>query len=224
MNCLFVTGTDTEVGKTTCSSLLLQIANTSGYRTAGYKPIASGCNITLEGIRSNDALILQKYSSVKLNYSQVNPLSFVEATAPHIVSSKENIPILFSTLSNGLLELKKIANWILIEGAGGWYTPLSIHQTYADWVCLEKIPVILVVGIRLGCINHAILTIDAIKFCGLKLAGWIANTISPPDQYYDDYIVSLKKILPEPCLGIIPYLLLSNKYNINYSHHIILPN
>ncbi|PPI86890.1 dethiobiotin synthase [Candidatus Pantoea edessiphila] len=222
MKCLFVTGTDVEVGKTTSSSLLLQIANNYGYRTAGYKPIASGCKITSEGIRNNDALILQRYSSVSLNYSQINPLSFIEPTAPHILSAKENTPILFSTLSNGLLKLKKLANWIIIEGSGGWYTPISSSQLYADWVHLEQLAVILVVGVKLGCINHAILTVESIKFRGLNLAGWIANTIIPPDKYYEDYIISLKKMLPQPCLGVIPYLGLC-EHSKSYNDFLILP-
>ncbi|PPI88738.1 dethiobiotin synthase [Candidatus Pantoea edessiphila] len=223
MKCLFITGTDTEVGKTISSSLLLQIANEYGYRTAGYKPVASGCEITSKGIRNKDAIILRKYSSVDLEYSQVNPIAFIEPTSPHIISIKNNNPISFSILSQGLLKLKKLANWILIEGAGGWYTPLSEIQTYADWVCLEKIPVILVVGVKLGCINHAMLTIDAIKARRLRLAGWIANTVIPPDKYYDDYIDSLKRMLPNQFLGIIPHLKLLNKKVVNYKKFLVLP-
>ncbi|MXP51043.1 dethiobiotin synthase [Pantoea sp. SoEX] len=223
MKCLFVTGTDAEVGKTISTSLLLQLANSYGYRTAGYKPIACGCKITPEGIRNNDALILQKYSSLSLNYSQINPLTFIEETSPHIVSIRENNPILFSTLSNGLCELKKIADWIFIEGAGGWYTPISNNQTYADWVYLEKIPVILVVGIKLGCINHAMLTIDAIKYRKLKFAGWIANTLIPSYKYYDDYLSILKKMLPKPFLGTIPFLKSVNEYVINCNDYLTFP-
>ncbi|WP_215847290.1 dethiobiotin synthase [Candidatus Pantoea bituminis] len=203
----FITGTDTEVGKTVASSALLQAANSAGYRTAGYKPVASGCEITAEGVRNSDALALQRYSSVTLDYQQINPLAFVEPTSPHIISADEGRPIEFSTLSAGLRDLEPLAEWILIEGAGGWYTPLSERETYADWVTSEQLPVILVVGVKLGCINHAMLTADAIQARGLRLAGWIANTVVPPGKRHQEYLATLKQRLPAPCLGEIPYLI-----------------
>jgi len=202
----FITGTDTEVGKTVASSALLQAANSAGYHTAGYKPVASGCEITAEGVRNSDALALQRYSSVTLDYQQINPLAFVEPTSPHIISADEGRPIEFSTLSAGLRDLEPLAEWILIEGAGGWYTPLSERETYADWVTSEQLPVILVVGVKLGCINHAMLTADAIQARGLRLAGWIANTVVPPGKRHQEYLATLKQRLPAPCLGEIPYL------------------
>jgi len=202
----FITGTDTEVGKTVATCALLQAARKAGLRTAGYKPVASGCEITPDGIRNSDALALQRNSSVPLQYSQVNPLAFIEPTSPHIVSATENRPIHFSTLSAGLRELEQQAEWIAVEGAGGWFTPLSTRQTYADWVVSEQLPVILVVGIKLGCINHALLTAAAIRMNGLRLAGWIANNIAPPGQHHQAYLDTLHQRLHAPCLGEIPYL------------------
>lgn len=202
----FITGTDTEVGKTVASSALLQAASAAGFRTAGYKPVASGCDVTPEGIRNSDALALLRYSSVALDYPQVNPLAFIEPTSPHIISAEEGRPITFDTLSTGLRQLEPLAEWILVEGAGGWYTPLSASETYADWVEAEQLPVILVVGVKLGCINHAMLTSDAIKARGLRLAGWIANTVLPPGKRHQEYLTTLKQRLPAPCLGEIPYL------------------
>ncbi|BBI92930.1 ATP-dependent dethiobiotin synthetase BioD [Serratia symbiotica] len=171
----FVTGTDTEVGKTVASRALLQAANRAGYRSAGYKPVASGSAMTAEGWRNGDALALQANSSVALSYDEVNPYVFTEPTSPHIISAAEGRPIELARLSAGLRHLELRANWLLVEGAGGWFTPLSLQYTFADWVRREQLPVILVVGVKLGCINHALLSAQAIWQAGLPLVGWIAN-------------------------------------------------
>ncbi|AJC65987.1 dethiobiotin synthase [Dickeya zeae] len=202
----FVTGTDTEVGKTVASVALLQAARRAGYRTAGYKPVASGCELTPQGIRNSDALQLQANSTLALPYDAVNPLAFMEPTSPHIVSAEENRPIAFSTLSDGLRQLERQANWVLVEGAGGWFTPLCAQQTFADWVQEEALAVILVVGVKLGCINHAMLTAQAVQHAGVRLAGWIANVVQPPGRYHRAYLQTLQDNLPAPLLGEIPYL------------------
>lgn len=202
----FVTGTDTEVGKSIASSALLQAANQAGYRTAGYKPVASGCDITPQGIRNGDALSLQANSSVRLDYQSINPYAFVEPTSPHIVSAAEQRPIQLTALSAGLRALESQADWLLVEGAGGWLTPLSEQDTFADWVAQERLPVILVVGIKLGCINHALLTASAIRQAGLAFSGWIANDIMPPGKRHREYLGSLQQRLPAPMLGEIPHL------------------
>ncbi len=129
----FVTGTDTEVGKTVASSALLQAANQLGFNTAGYKPVASGSDLTAQGLRNEDALALQRNSRVALSYEQVNPYTFAEPTSPHIISADEGRPIAATTLSSGLRELERLADWVLVEGAGGWFTPLSDTLTFADW-------------------------------------------------------------------------------------------
>ena len=121
----FVTGTDTEVGKTIASSALLQAANLLGFHTAGYKPVASGSELTGDGLRNEDALALQRHSRVALRYDQVNPYTFAEPTSPHIISADEGRPIAAARLSSGLRELEGLADWVLVEGAGGWFTPLS---------------------------------------------------------------------------------------------------
>ncbi|PHM48137.1 dethiobiotin synthase [Xenorhabdus miraniensis] len=202
----FLTGTDTEVGKTVVSCALLQAANKKGYQTAGYKPVASGSEVTTEGIRNGDALALQRNSVVPLTYQEVNPLVFVEPTSPHIVSAELNQPIDFSILSKGLAVLAAKSDWVLIEGAGGWYTPLSENTTFADWVIQENLPVILTVGVKLGCINHAVLTAKAIQHSGLKLAGWVANEIEPAGKRQSAYLETLERMIPAPLLGIIPHL------------------
>lgn len=202
----FITGTDTEVGKTVASTALLQAAKAAGYCSAGYKPVASGCEVTEDGVRNSDALALQRNSVLALPYETVNPLAFVEPTSPHIVSAEEGRPITFSQLSAGLAALSSQSDWVLTEGAGGWFTPLSDTTTFADWVALEQLPVVLVVGVKLGCINHAMLTAQAIQASGLRLAGWIANDIQPPGKRHQAYMATLTQRLPAPLLGEIPYL------------------
>ncbi|BBS36385.1 dethiobiotin synthase [Enterobacter cloacae complex sp. 2024EL-00215] len=202
----FVTGTDTEVGKTVASSALLQAARLQGKTTAGYKPVASGSEMTPEGLRNSDALTLQRNSSLVLAYPAVNPYTFAEPTSPHIISADEGRPIDFSVLSAGLRALESQADWVLVEGAGGWFTPLSDDQTFADWVQAEQLPVILVVGVKLGCINHAMLTAHAIQQSGLRLAGWIANDVVAPGKRHHEYLATLKRALPAPFLGEIPWL------------------
>ncbi|EFE93911.1 dethiobiotin synthase [Serratia odorifera] len=202
----FVTGTDTEVGKTVASSALLQAAQLAGYRCAGYKPVASGSEMTPDGLRNSDALALQANSSIALGYHDVNPYTFAEPTSPHIVSAALQQPIVFERLSAGLRRLEQRADWLLVEGAGGWYTPLSETQTFADWVQQEQLPVLLVVGMKLGCINHALLTAQAVQQAGLTLAGWIANDVAPPGRRHQEYLTTLRRMLPAPMLGEIPHL------------------
>ncbi|WP_058913625.1 dethiobiotin synthase [Entomohabitans teleogrylli] len=201
----FVTGTDTEVGKTVVSCALLQAARDAGFRTAGYKPVASGSEMTPLGLRNSDALALQHHSSVELRYEQVNPCVFREPTSPHIVSELSGQPISFAALSAGLRELETRADWLQVEGAGGWFTPLSGRATFADWVVAEQLPVILVVGVKLGCINHAMLTASAVAQAGLRLAGWVANDIRPCGPYHRQYMATLTSMLDAPLLGEIPW-------------------
>lgn len=202
----YVTGTNTEVGKTVASTALLQAARLQGRRTAGYKPVASGSEMTTDGLRNSDALALQRNSVVPLSYEAVNPYTFAEPTSPHIVSADEQRPIEASVLSSGLRALEAQADWVLVEGAGGWFTPLSPTLTLADWVKMEQLPVILVVGVKLGCINHAVLTAQAVQQAGLKLAGWIANDVTPPGRRHAEYLSTLQRMIPAPMMGEIPWL------------------
>lgn len=202
----FVTGTDTEVGKTVASCALLQAARSLGYRTAGYKPVASGSEMTPEGLRNSDALALQRNSGLALEYAAVNPYTFAEPTSPHIISVDEGKPIRADVLSDGLRALDAQAEWLLVEGAGGWFTPLAEDYTFADWVQSERLPVILVVGVKLGCINHAMLTAQAVEQAGLLLAGWVANDVTPPGKRHPEYMATLQRVIPAPLLGEIPWL------------------
>lgn len=202
----FVTGTDTEVGKTVASCALLQAARSLGYRTAGYKPVASGSEMTPEGLRNSDALALQRNSGLALEYAAVNPYTFAEPTSPHIISADEGKPIRADVLSDGLRALDAQAEWLLVEGAGGWFTPLAEDYTFADWVQRERLPVILIVGVKLGCINHAMLTAQAVEQAGLLLAGWVANDVTPPGKRHPEYMATLQRVIPAPLLGEIPWL------------------
>ena len=204
--CWFVTGTDTEVGKTVASCALLQAAQRAGLCSIGYKPVASGSEITAHGPRNSDALALQANSSLALTYQQINRYSFITPTSPHIVSEREQQPIVLESLSQGLEQLQPLADCLVVEGAGGWFTPLNQLETFADWVAAQQLPVILVVGMRLGCINHALLTAQAVKHRGLPLAGWIANDIAPVGEFHQPYLETLTRMLPAPFLGEIPHL------------------
>ncbi|QBJ08407.1 dethiobiotin synthase [Rahnella aceris] len=216
----FITGTDTEVGKTVATTAFLQAAAQAGYKTAGYKPVASGSEMTGEGPRNSDALALQAYSTVGLRYDEVNPCTFIEPTSPHIVSELEKRPIDPRVLSDGLRHLEPLADWVVVEGAGGWYTPLTADYTFADWVIAEQLPVVLVVGMRLGCINHAVLTAQAITQSGLHLAGWIANDVQETGKHHQAYMDTLTRMLPAPLLGEIPYLSAGTDVNLGQYLHL----
>lgn len=212
----FVTGTDTNIGKTIVSSILLKKASELGYKTAGYKPVSSGM-IKKEngGFFNQDVLILRKNSSTLLSDIEINPISFIENAPPHILSMLQEKKIEKKYLSLFLKKITEKSNWILIEGAGGWYTPLSQKYTFSDWVKEEKLKVVLVVAIKLGCINHAILTEKAIFSENLICSGWIANNINPNNKYTLCYIQTLLNYIKSPLLGIVPYL--NNVKEIDFS-------
>lgn len=205
--CYFVAGTDTEVGKTYVTAALLASAANAGLKTAAVKPVASGCDCTHEGLRNADALLLQEAMTLDLPYQQVNPFPLEPAIAPHIAAMEAGkrldvdrmVGICRGVISAG-------ADLVLIEGAGGWRTPLGPRSFLSDLPRELDIPVILVVGMRLGCINHALLTAEAIRRDGLQLAGWVANFLSPVSMARpDENLATLKALLPAPLLGTLPF-------------------
>lgn len=203
----FVTGTDTDVGKTICCAALLQAANRQGKSTLAYKPIAAGCELTANGLRNEDALVLQKNSSLKVDYDLVNPIAFKDPIAPHIAAEIENRPISTQSITEGFNALKNIKPDILIvEGAGGWSLPLNNKQLLSEWVVEQKLPVILVVGMKLGCLNHALLTYQAIIQSGLKVSGWIANQVQPEMRFYQQNLELLTEKIDAPMIAEIPHL------------------
>ncbi|KAA9001867.1 ATP-dependent dethiobiotin synthetase BioD [Affinibrenneria salicis] len=202
VNRIFVTGTDTAVGKTVVSKALLQTLASSG-KVAGYKPIAKEGVDTPDGLRSKDALILQSASSpeLALSYHAVNPVTLRE---DEISASEESIS--YCTMTQGLQQLSEVADTVVVEGSGGWRTLMNDLRPYSEWVVQEQLPVVLVVGIKLGCISHAILTAQAVINDGLPLLGWVANRINPGLANYAQTIDALRKKIPAPQLGELPYL------------------
>lgn len=202
----FVTGTDTDAGKTLVSAGLLVAANRRGYRTQAMKPLASGSEVTEEGLRNADALLLQSRSSIELSYRQVNPLAFEPAIAPHIAARQAGKRLEASRIAGFCRGLMLgAADLTLIEGVGGWRVPLNERETLADVVRELQIPVVLVVAMRLGCINHAILTAEAIRRDGLMLAGWVANRTDPDMACFEENLATLDRWLAVPCLGVVPH-------------------
>lgn len=203
----FVTGTDTDVGKTVVSAALLVAANKKGLKTLAIKPVAAGCETTDEGLRNDDAVLLQKHMSVDLYYEQVNPVTLQDAAAPHIVAAKESKTLSVSRLvgfCRGTLMTRH--DFSLIEGAGGWRVPLNARETLAGLPRELNTPVILVIAIRLGCINHALLTAEAIRRDGLILAGWVANRVQVDAMAFEEEnIKTLMNLMPGPCLGVLPF-------------------
>ncbi|MEP5569267.1 MAG: dethiobiotin synthase [Halioglobus sp.] len=198
----FVTGTDTEVGKTAISCALLQAAASEGLSTAAVKPVAAGCD---DQGHNEDALQLMENMTVTLDYDQVNPVALAPAIAPHIAAAQAGKNIQASRLA-GLCRgvMMSGADFVLIEGAGGWRVPISPRETLADLAKQLQVGVIIVVAMRLGCINHALLTAEAVRRDGLPLAGWVANQPGEPMNCYAENLDTLQRQLPAPFLGEVP--------------------
>lgn len=206
-NTFFITGTDTDVGKTVIASAMLVAANNRGLSTVACKPVAAGCRQTEEGLRNDDALSLQQCMSLSLPYEQVNPVALEPAIAPHIAATQIGKRLQAERLV-GFCQavLMQRADLAIVEGAGGWRVPLNASQTLADLAKTLQIPVVMVVGIKLGCINHALLTSEAIANDGLHLAGWVANQTQPDMACANENISTLRSMIAAPCLGEVPFL------------------
>lgn len=203
----FIAGTDTDVGKTTVAAGLLHAARLRGASTLGAKPVASGCEQTAEGLRNADALALMAESSMQLPYAAINPFSFAPAIAPHIAAQEAGVALSVAGLLAPMRAvLAHNAGFTLIEGAGGWRVPLGGTEYLSGLAIGLGLPVILVVGVRLGCISHALLSAEAIAGDGLVLAGWVANIIDPHTSRLDENLATLAQCLPAPCLGRVPRL------------------
>lgn len=203
----FIAGTDTEIGKTTIAAGLLHAAAKAGLSTLGAKPVASGCERTAEGLRNEDALALLGQSSLRLPYAAINPYAFEPAIAPHLAAQEAGVALTVQALAQPMREvLAHPAQFTLIEGAGGWRVPLAGGEYLSGLAVALELPVILVVGVRLGCINHALLTAEAIAADGLVLAGWVANVVDAQTSRLEENLATLCERLPAPCLGRVPRL------------------
>jgi len=201
----FITGTDTEVGKTRISVAVIELLKQQGLRVAAMKPVASGCELTDEGLRNSDAVQLSEVASLNMPYHMVNPYAFAPAIAPHLAAQYAQKDIVLEVLEKQFQALAQQTDTIVVEGAGGWQVPINADQTIADLAAAFQLPVILVVAIKLGCINHALLTADAIRSQGLTLAGWVANDFLS-EKHSEDIIQSIQTRIDAPCFGRVPAL------------------
>jgi dethiobiotin synthetase len=202
---LFVAGTDTGVGKTRIAAALCMAYAARRMRVAAMKPVASGCTRTPAGLRNEDAEALLGAMTVRAAYEDVNPYAFEPAIAPHIAAMEAGCCIDFDLLDGCYERLCRQSDVTIVEGAGGWLTPLDGTRTFADLAVRWRLDVILVVGLRLGCLNHALLTAEAIEARGLKLAGWVGNSVDPDFERREANTDTLRSRLGANCLGLIPY-------------------
>jgi len=204
---LFITGTDTDVGKTVVACGFLAAANQQGLRTAAIKPVAAGCELTEQGMTNSDALQLQAAASHQLSYQQINPIALEPAIAPHIAAAEAGVRLSASRLVGYCRGVSLMpVDMVLIEGAGGWRVPINSRETLADVARELNCAVIVVVAMRLGCLNHALLTMEAIRRDGLQIAGWVANILDEHMPRLEQNIDTLKQCINEPCLGTVPRL------------------
>ncbi|MBW8850471.1 MAG: dethiobiotin synthase [Xanthomonadales bacterium] len=202
---LYVTGTDTGVGKTVASVALVRAWRARGLRTIGMKPVASGCERTPEGWRNADALRLQAASDPRPAYGDLNPWALPAATAPEFAAREVGATLTIGPILDAHARLAAQADLVVVEGVGGWAAPIDDGLVQADLVGALSLPVVLVVGLRLGCLNHAALTARAIAADGGRLSGWIASEIEPDMPYRDDNLAWLQRHLPAPCWGVLPF-------------------
>ncbi|MGP8034328.1 MAG: dethiobiotin synthase [Steroidobacteraceae bacterium] len=202
---LFVTGTDTGVGKTVVACALVRAFVARGERVAVMKPIASGAQRTPQGLRNADALALLEAANVPLTYPQVNPYCFEPAISPHIASEDVKIRIDTGTILANFLQLQGLSGRVVIEGAGGWLAPINERESMADLARALNAPAVMVVGLRLGCLNHAQLTRASIDAAGVPFAGWIANRLEPAMEREAENLATLERRLGEPALALVPF-------------------
>lgn len=201
----FVTGTDTGVGKTRVSCALMAALAQTGRRVAGMKPVASGARTTPDGLRHADAEALAAAANVVCDYADANPYCFEPAIAPHIAAEAAGVEMRLQTILDAYGRLRTRAETVVAEGAGGWRVPLGQMGFVSDIARALELPVLLVVGVRLGCLNHATLTFEAIGRDGVPFAGWVANGIEPGLARFEDNVAALTRLLGCAPLALFPY-------------------
>lgn len=205
MSTLFVTGTDTEVGKTLVAAGLLTALKARGLSCAGLKPVASGCERTPGGLRNEDALALRAAGTVDVPYEWTNPYAMEPAIAPHVAAAEAGVTLRREPVLQAHDRLAGLADWVVVEGAGGWHVPLGEDFRFSDLAAEQGWPVLLVVGMRLGCINHALLSEESISR-RTRLAGWVATCLPPKQPRLTANLETLRARMATPCLGVIPVL------------------
>jgi dethiobiotin synthetase len=205
---IFITGTDTGVGKTVVACGLVRALREAGARVSVMKPVGSGSLRTAEGLRNADALALMQAAGIEDHtlYARVNPYCFEPPISPHIAAEAVKLAIDIDLIMWEFESLAAGADWMVVEGAGGWLAPLSERETMADLASALALPVLIVVGLKLGCLNHAQLTRRAVRADGVPLAGWVASAIDPQMSHLEANLESLERVLGEPPLAVVPHL------------------
>ena len=206
MTGVFVTGTDTDCGKTEIGLGLMAAWQARGRRVLGMKPVATGCERTPAGLRNRDALRLLAQGSAEAPYGLVNPYAFEPPIAPHIAAGHAGVTIALEPIASAYRALAAECDLVVVEGVGGWRVPLGSNLSVSDLPKALDLPVILVVGIRLGCLNQALLSAESIRAQGCHLAGWVANGIDPAMQAGDENLATLAALMGAPCIGVLPWL------------------
>lgn len=201
----FITGTDTGIGKTWASLALMRFFQAHGLTVVGMKPIAAGCFLEGGQWRNEDALLLQACSSLPVEYEKLNIYPLTLPASPHIAAQAQGITVQLSNIVEQMQVLQNLADVVIVEGAGGLEVPINPRQRIADLAAALGLPVILVVGLKLGCLNHALLTQDAMQRRGLRCIGWIANRLQPDFLCWQENLATLRSELNFPLLGIIPF-------------------
>lgn len=202
---VFISGTDTGIGKTHVACTLLYALRAAGQRACGMKPVASGCVETPDGLRNDDALALQAASSQLLPYHEINPVALRAPLSPHLAAVREQTTISLPPLRAAFERLRAQHEVVVVEGVGGWLVPLAPGLLASEIARQWQLPVILVVGLRLGCLNHALLSARAIVADGCRLIGWIGNAVDPAMLAPEENLATLRALLPAPCLGVLPH-------------------
>jgi len=206
MRGVFVTGTDTSCGKTEIALALMEALRQSGATVLGMKPVASGCRPTPAGLRNEDARRLQAQGSHQVAYEQVNAYAFEPPIAPHIAAEQAGVRIEPEVIAAAAEPLAARSDFLIVEGVGGWRVPLGPSLFASNLPLALDLPVVLVSGLRLGCINHSLLTVESIRMSGARLAGWIANQMDPEMPVRDENLATLAALIEAPCLGLVPWM------------------
>jgi len=216
MKSVFITGTDTGVGKTWIACSLMRAFSGQGVKVVGMKPLASGAQLQDGRLRNEDALQLHALSNIDVPYDWINPYCFEPAIAPHIAAQQSGISISLDAIQHAYHRLQDLADVVIVEGVGGWAVPINASQTMADVAMTMNLPVLMVVGMRLGCLNHAILTAQAIQSSLLSLVAWVANSPDPDMPVLQENLDTLKNFIPATLASVV-------EHDITHSNSSALP-